>query len=163
MHPSGNLYRFNVDMSDSSNELTTYEFTWKPESVRFCSYYGDFSPAPTPENIITSWNYIGNDVPTAGNENPRINFWLMNCNAPNNGQNEEIVNERFRYLSRLTLEADIEISPETLNLTSKSKWITCYIRPVGGWNLKILTLPASCSRMKLIPIRCVLILRNRLR
>jgi hypothetical protein len=131
----GNLFRFDVDLSDSIDQLTTHEFTWQPDSVQFRSYHGEFSPAPPAEKIIASWNYTGDDVPPAGNENPRINFWLMNGNAPNNGQNAEIVIERFQHLTSFTLNADIEISPETLSLTSKSKWVTCYIRPVGGWSI----------------------------
>lgn len=128
----GNMYRFNVDL----HETTTHVFIWQPESVRFRSYYGDFSLTPPPENLIASWHYTGDDVPLAGSENPRINFWLMGGNAPNNGQDTEIVIESFQHLSDLTVEAAIDIKPDTLNLTSKSKWVTCYIRPGDGWDVE---------------------------
>lgn len=131
----GNMYRFDVDLSDSSDELTTHEFTWQPEGIRFRSYYGDFSLSPLPENLIASWYYMGDDVPPAGGENPRINFWLMEGHAPNNGQDAEIVIEKFQYLSGLAIEADIDVKPDTLNLTSKSKWVTCYIRLGDGYDV----------------------------
>jgi len=92
----GNMYRFAVD--NSKNDTTTHVFTWSQNQILFNSYYGDFSLTPNPNDFIASWRYTGNDIPPAGSENPRINFWLMNGYAPSDGQNAEIVIKNFQYL-----------------------------------------------------------------
>jgi hypothetical protein len=92
----GNMFRFNVDLAAHPN-VTTHIFTWSQDNINFRSYYGDFCIVPPTENIVSSWSYTGNNVPPEGGENPRINFWLVNGNAPNNGQDAEIVIKSFKY------------------------------------------------------------------
>ena len=62
--------------------------------------------APPKDDIIAPWCYAGSDIPPAGAENPRINFWLMNGNATTNEQNAEIVIKSFKYLPDITPEID---------------------------------------------------------
>lgn len=121
----GNMYRFDIDYQ-ASTETTTHEFIWQPQRIRFRSYFGDFTACPASQHIIASWCYAGDDIPPAGGENPRINFWLNRGAAPNNGQAAEIAIKSFRHLP--VAAARIDIQPETLNLNSKGRWITCVIR-----------------------------------
>jgi hypothetical protein len=125
----GNMYRFYID----EHRTTTYVFTWDADEVCFQSYYGDFSFCPLPEDIIESWCYTGDDIPEPGCENPRINFYLTWGAPPQNGQDAEVVIKSFRYFANI--EADIDIDPDTLNLASRGKWITCYIRLPDGYNV----------------------------
>jgi len=94
----GNMYRFDVDLAGHPNEATTHEFTWQPERIDFRSYYGDFSSSLLPEDLIAVWDYTGDDIPPAGGENARINFWLINGDAPIDGEDVEIVIKSFQYL-----------------------------------------------------------------
>ena len=94
----GNMHRFEIDLASNLNKMTTHVLTWSPDQICFLSYHGDFSLIPSITNMIASWSYTGNDIPPAGSENPRINFWLMNGNAPNSGQNTQIIIKAFRYL-----------------------------------------------------------------
>ena len=94
----GNMYRFNIDLTGHATATTTHEFTWQSDEIYFRSYYGGFFSDPPAEDIIASWYYTGDDVPPAGGENPRINFWLRYGNGPINDQDAEIVIKSFRYV-----------------------------------------------------------------
>jgi hypothetical protein len=93
---SGNMHRFEIDGAGS--DITTHVFTWEPNEIRFQSYYGDYKPILDPNNLIATWSYTGTDIPPAGAENPRINCWLMNGNAPASGRAAEVVIRDFKYL-----------------------------------------------------------------
>jgi hypothetical protein len=95
----GHKQRFNIDYSAGTNS-TTHVITWNKGEVSFCSYYGDFSVIPPPEYLIASWSFtVNQDIPEAGLESPRINFWLDYGNPPNNGQGAEFIVTKFKYLA----------------------------------------------------------------
>lgn len=129
---SGNMFRFNIDLPRCGHKKTTHVFSWQPECIRFWSYYGDASSVIETENLIASWHYSGDDIPPAGNENPRINFWLMGGSTPNNGSEAEIVLTSFQHVSDCTVEAAVKIQPQTLNLAKKGQSITCCLK-LGDW------------------------------
>lgn len=129
---AGNMFRFNVDLACCAPKKTTYVFSWQPDSIRFWSCYGDSSSAIGTKDVIASWHYSGDDIPPAGDENPRINFWLMGGNPPNDGREAEIVITSFRHMSDCTVKAAMKIYPNTLNLTKKDQWISCYLK-LGEW------------------------------
>ena len=83
--------------------------TWRADGIFFKSYYGDFSLAPPPENVIETWYYTGSDNPPPGGENIRMNFWLRLGYAPVNGQDAEVVIKDFQYLT------DISDQPGDIN------------------------------------------------
>jgi len=65
--PAGNLLRYNA-----GNSLgTIHSFAWYKDSVVFESRKADSS-------LIKKWVYTGAYLPAPGNENMRINLWLMN-------------------------------------------------------------------------------------
>jgi hypothetical protein len=68
---TGNRYRFPMDLV--KNDVTTHVLKWTQNEVR-------------------------PDIPPAGGENPRINFWLTDGKAPANGQDAEVVIKSFHYL-----------------------------------------------------------------
>ncbi len=97
-----NRYRFYMD----EHKTTTHEIIWMPHRIDFKSYYGEF-PLVDPNNLIDTWYYVGNDIPLAGCENPRINFYLLPPEnspggtpgaSPSNGKEAEVVIKNFLYL-----------------------------------------------------------------
>jgi len=104
----GNLHRFDIDYSGPT-DITTHVMTWRANGIYFKSYYGDFSLAPPPENVIETWYYTGSDNPPPGGENIRMNFWLVSGNPPINGLDAEVVIKDFQYLT------DISDQPGDIN------------------------------------------------
>jgi len=130
----GNMRRFDINYS-ADTAITTHVFKWKKNRIDFQSYYGNYMEKPPKEYIIQSWSYKGDDVPAAGEENPRINFYLVSGAAPANGQNAEVVIKRFRYIPNTGVKNAVMITPRTLNLASKGNWINCILRLPKGYNI----------------------------
>ena len=101
--PEENMFRFDIDYAGQSN-ATTHVMTWRPnpDGIYFKSYYGSFSLAPPPEDMIIDWHYTAADNPPAGGENARMNLWLIDGLAPSNGQESEIVISDFQFLSGIS-------------------------------------------------------------
>jgi hypothetical protein len=93
----GNICRFNTDYSGPT-DTTTHVMVWRPDRIRFISYYGNFtSSLPPAENIIHTWEYTGSDIPLPGDENIRMNLWLVCGEPPANGQEVEMIIADFRH------------------------------------------------------------------
>jgi hypothetical protein len=105
---SGNLYRFDFDYAGQGG-TTTHVMTWQSDGIYFKSYYGGFSLAPPPENLISDWHYTGSDNPPPGGENARMNLWLIYGTPPSDGQESEIIISDFQFLS------DISDQPADIN------------------------------------------------
>ena len=90
----GNRHRFNI----ADGRPTTHVMTWHPDYITFQSYYGKFNPDPPPEEIIETWVYTGGDIPVPGEENIRMNLWLVGGQPPASGQGMEVVISDFRYV-----------------------------------------------------------------
>ena len=87
----GNRHRW---MMPESLDSSTHWFVWEPDSVCFLSVKGHQCVPPF-DSIIHSWVYMGSNIPTHGNENPRINLWLFNGNAPTDANEVEVIITKF--------------------------------------------------------------------
>ena len=92
----GNRYRFDIEYSEPT-EPTTHVMTWASDRIDFQSYFGPFRTHPPAGKMIASWSYTGNDIPPAGGESPRINFWLVDGLPPTDGEEAEIVVSDFGF------------------------------------------------------------------
>jgi hypothetical protein len=114
----GNLTRWTVPSGASP---TTYSFDWEEDNIAFESHDGAYSPDAASTPVIASWNYTGPDIPVPGDEQVRMNLWLVNGNPPTDGQEVEVVVDRFVFVpsvlpaprlisTRADSEGDLEIS-----------------------------------------------------
>ncbi len=92
----GNRYRFDVDYPGPADP-TTHVIRWAPDRIDFTSYYGPFRTYPGAGGMIASWSYTGADIPPAGGETPRINFWLVDGLPPTDGEEAELVISDFGF------------------------------------------------------------------
>lgn len=134
---SGNLYRFPVALTDNNNELTNV-ITWRPGRVDFVIYHGhhDMTSPPPEHDVIVSWTYEGPDVPTPGQENPRINLWQMSGQPPVYGQRVEVVTSNFFFLPVDSSIPTATVTPErpTPTASPTNPWITISPIPAYGTN-----------------------------
>ncbi|MBN1120643.1 MAG: hypothetical protein JXJ17_06160 [Anaerolineae bacterium] len=82
-----NMKQYTVSLDDGPS---TYQFVWRQDSVIFQSTQG--------QTTLEFWAYTGPDVPPAGGETVRINLWLFNGAAPTDGQEIEVVFDRFEFI-----------------------------------------------------------------
>lgn len=91
----GRLHRFRMDRRVSSS---VHSFTWLPDSISFLSVRGSRPTPSVPSHVIQRWAFTGEDIPQRGDENPRINLWLMQGKPPKNGKEAEVVISRFEFV-----------------------------------------------------------------
>lgn len=93
---SGHYSRYPVPsgLADS-----THLFTWRSNSVSFQCQSGSYSPNPVPSNVLGSWVFANaSAVPRTGDENARINLWLLFGHPPSDGQEVELIVKSFQFV-----------------------------------------------------------------
>ncbi|AWG44824.1 hypothetical protein BEH_26065 (plasmid) [Priestia filamentosa] len=91
----GNVHLFQTNLNGGA---TTHEFKWLPQEIQFRSLHGFYRKPPMDGYIISEWIYRGSDVPTPGQETPRVNLWLSRGEAPQNGEEHEIIISKFEFI-----------------------------------------------------------------
>lgn len=94
-HLPGHLLRFQIPPRTNTS---THRFTWKGERIFFQSILGHSATPPDPSNVIKQWTYT-QSIPQAGDENARLNLWLVGGNAPKDGKEAEIIIKKFEFVS----------------------------------------------------------------
>ena len=78
---------------------STHLLIWQSNSATFQSQSGGYSPNPNPTNVIGAWVFANaSAVPQTGDENVRINLWLLFGHAPTDGQEVELVLKSFQFV-----------------------------------------------------------------
>jgi len=93
-HP-GNMRRFAIP---PGVRHTTFTFEWGPEDIKFRATAGR-SPWLFGYEL-DRWTYDGPDLPTPGDENVRINFWMNGGDTPQSEERMELIVRRFRFVPR---------------------------------------------------------------
>jgi hypothetical protein len=92
----GHLVRYAVP-ADLTN--STHLFTWETNRVTYQCQRGGYSPTPAATNVISSWVFTNAAaVPQTGDENVRINLWLINGTPPTDKQEAEFVLKSFSFV-----------------------------------------------------------------
>jgi hypothetical protein len=92
--PAGHLLRFSIPPGTNPS---THSFIWKPDTIFFESMKGDNATAPGERDVIKQWTYSRN-TPKPGDENARMNLWLMGGIAPTDGAKTEVIIKRFEFI-----------------------------------------------------------------
>jgi hypothetical protein len=90
----GRFLRYSVPVVPTNS---THLFTWVSNAISFQSQTGMYSPELAAPNIITNWTLTAT-VPQTGDENVRVNLWLINGNPPGNHQEVEIILKSFQFV-----------------------------------------------------------------
>ena len=89
----GHLVRYTVPAQLTNS---THSFNWESNRVVFNSQRGAYSSTPAPTNLISGWTYTF-ATPQPGDENVRLNLWLMSGKPPSNGQESEVIIRSFEF------------------------------------------------------------------
>ena len=91
----GHLVRYAVPAALTNS---THLFVWETNRVSYQCQRGSYSPTPETTNVISTWvfNNAG-DVPQTGDENVRLNLWLVNGTAPTDNREVEFVIKSFNF------------------------------------------------------------------
>jgi hypothetical protein len=90
------LFRYAVPAGLTNS---THLFTWESHRVTYQCQRGSYSPAPVPTNVISSWAFTDTAaVPQTGDENVRINLWLIDGHPPSDHQEQEFVIKSFTFV-----------------------------------------------------------------
>jgi hypothetical protein len=78
---------------------STHLFTWETNRVSYQALRGSYSASSAPTNLISTWVFTNvADVPQTGDENVRINLWLINGTPPTDQREVEFVVRSFRFV-----------------------------------------------------------------
>lgn len=92
----GHLVRYAVPAGVTNS---THRFTWETNRVSYQSQRGSYSPTPATTNIISAWAFTDTSaVPQTGDENVRINLWLINGTPPTDSQAVEFILKSFVFV-----------------------------------------------------------------
>ncbi len=122
----GNRYRFNINLTGNNS---THSADWKENIITFQSVEGS--------NVIGSWIYTGNYIPSNGKENVRINLWLYDPlnilgKPPTDGVEAEIIVKNFEFISPSSTPASTDTPTPT-----PTPPLTSSIIPESYQNVKI--------------------------
>jgi hypothetical protein len=92
-----NIYRYKIEQSDNDLNLTLV-LEWRENFINFKTIKGHIQPSNIQSSdVINSWTYLGENIPTPGDENIRVNFWLYEGQPPQNLQNLEFSLKAFYF------------------------------------------------------------------
>ncbi len=91
----GNSYSHPME---TTNDLTTHRFIWRPDRVDWQSYYGHTPEPLDPDHYIAGWRFEGRGIPIETNERAYMNLWLFYTNAPIDTQHVEMIIRDFTFV-----------------------------------------------------------------
>lgn len=106
--PNGSraLWPAEVELEDNQSVCTRFQatsthhsFRWEPDRVSFLSLLGAYASNPEANRVINQWTFSQPAaVQKPASETVRINLWLFNGKAPSEGEEVEVVINRFCFL-----------------------------------------------------------------
>jgi hypothetical protein len=85
-------YRVPTGLAD-----TTHVFIWETNRIRWQAQTNSFSASGT--NVFASYTFTtAADIPLSGDENVRLNLWLVNGAQPSDNNEQEVVIKSFNFV-----------------------------------------------------------------
>jgi hypothetical protein len=105
----GHLVRYAVPAGLTNS---THLFTWETNRISYQCQRGSYSPTPPPTNIISTWAFTNvSAVPQTGDENVRLNLWLINGTPPTDNQEVEFIIKSFNFVPLGTPQPAVLTNP----------------------------------------------------
>lgn len=121
--PPGHRERFTLKDALSS----VHSLTWEPNQIWFRSLAGGDPDTDDPGDSMAEWRFDHPDeVPRPGDENPRINLWLIGGAPPGDGNEFELIVRRFEHVPHLSPLPE-SLSKKTLQLLVSGVPGTSYV------------------------------------
>ena len=93
---SNHLLRYRVPTGVTNS---TQLFTWQSNRVDFQSQTGSYTPNPPFTNLLKSWSFTdATAVPLRGDENIRLNLWLVSGVPPASSNEVEVIIKSFDFV-----------------------------------------------------------------
>ncbi len=99
---TGNIYRWKLAGETAPSR---HSFEWRADSIYFLSLKGD--------TVIRNWSYKGTSNPSPGNENVRINFYLINGIPPADTTGLEVIISKFDFSNAPVQVANPGVQPDS--------------------------------------------------
>jgi len=93
--PPGRQYRFQMP---ARIRRSVHSFLWQPARILFRSLRGHDPVERRASDVVKEWTFSGSGIPVPGDENPRMNLWLLNGSAPTDNKEVEVVISRFEFV-----------------------------------------------------------------
>ena len=78
---------------------STHSFTWDTNRIAYQALRGSYAPDLPATNVISTWTFNqAADVPQTGDENVRINLWLIYGNAPTDNSEVEFIVKDYQFV-----------------------------------------------------------------
>ena len=90
----GNGYQHPLE---TTNDITTHRFFWRPDRIDWQSYYGH-TDTPADDQFLAGWRFNRRGIPIETNERAMMNLWLFETNMPASTQNLELVIRDFVFI-----------------------------------------------------------------
>lgn len=100
---AGNMFRF---AAATGAQIASHRFEWRRTVVKFRSVLGTDPDTTDEQALLAEWKYSGPDMPLAGGENTRINFWLTQGTPPAGDGALEAVLDSLAFTPGITGKED---------------------------------------------------------
>ena len=127
---SANMHRWQFPLNASPS---VHSFLWMADSIRFESNWSGV--------LNHQWTYRGSYNPGHGNENVRLNLWLMNGNAPIDISLLEVIVQKFEFMA---LATDVD-NKSALAISSSPELYQNYPNPFNPSTRIEYFLPSDCA------------------
>ncbi|HPF99583.1 MAG TPA: glycoside hydrolase family 16 protein [Kiritimatiellia bacterium] len=91
----GNSYSHPLE---TTNDVTTHRFVWRPDRIDWASYYGHTPEPESTNHYLAGWRFEGRGIPIETNEVAYMNLWLFYTNAPVDTQRVEMIIRDFEFI-----------------------------------------------------------------
>ncbi|HEY2084159.1 MAG TPA: hypothetical protein VGI88_15355, partial [Verrucomicrobiae bacterium] len=115
---------------------TTHLFIWETNRIRWQAQTNSFSAAGT--NVFSSYTFNNAaDIPLSGDENLRLNLWLVNGAQPSDNNEQEVIIKSFNFVPLGAPPAAVLSNPRNISGASPVFQTDFSVQPDFHYNVQI--------------------------